>query len=291
MRSREFIIENITSKQVLGYVKNIHPDWSSNVDHMILNHKQWQLINKPIKELQISDPESEDAYIEDPYNRILDIDMSYVGDISKQEILNRPIVADTDGYIIDGNHRALAARLIGLSHIPAYVPVETLDEDSTSISIELVTPQELNVNLKQQVIDLVAQGGEVASNFISTGINRAKLLGIAVDQDRVVAVTAVKQPLTEYRNKVFAAAGVADLADQYPYESGYSYTDSEYRTSGVSARLHREVFRRVNQPMFATVRSDNRVALLGLQRLGFAAIGQPYASSRGDYTLTLLVTS
>jgi GNAT superfamily N-acetyltransferase len=168
---------------------------------------------------------------------------------------------------------------------------ETLDEASTNIAIKIATPQELDVNLKQQVIDLVAQGGEVANNFISTGINRAKLLGIAVDQDRVVAVTAVKQPLTEYRNKVFAAAGVADLADQYPYESGYSYTDPEYRPSGVSARLHREVFRRVNQPMFATVRSDNRVALLGLQRLGFAAIGQPYASSRGDYTLTLLVKS
>ena len=50
------------------------------------------------------------------------IDMDHVADIGRNDIERRPIVVDTDGHIIDGNHRALAARLGGLFDIPAYIP-------------------------------------------------------------------------------------------------------------------------------------------------------------------------
>lgn len=123
---REVVGENLSNSQVLRYVKKIHPDWSGSVDHSIMNHAEWELINYPISKLQIADPESEDAYIEDPYNRILDIDMDHVMSISQHDIKNKPIVVDTDGYIIDGNHRAMAAKLSGMTHIPAYVPYEEI---------------------------------------------------------------------------------------------------------------------------------------------------------------------
>ena len=123
---REVVGENLSNSQVLKYVKKIHPDWSGSVDHSIMNHAEWELINYPVSKLQIADPESEDAYIEDPYNRILDVDMDHVMSISQHDIKNKPIVVDTDGYIIDGNHRAMAAKLSGMTHIPAYVPYEEI---------------------------------------------------------------------------------------------------------------------------------------------------------------------
>ena len=120
------LTENLSNSQVLRYVKKIHPDWSGSVDHSIMNHEEWELINYPVSKLQIADPESEDGYIEDPYNRILDVDMAHVQSIKQHDIKNKPIVVDTDGYIIDGNHRAMAAKLSGMTHIPAYVPYEEI---------------------------------------------------------------------------------------------------------------------------------------------------------------------
>ena len=52
------------------------------------------------------------------------IDMYHVDDITRHDIERKPIVVDSDGHIIDGNHRALAARLSGLKDIPAYVPAQ-----------------------------------------------------------------------------------------------------------------------------------------------------------------------
>lgn len=150
-------------------------------------------------------------------------------------------------------------------------------------------PQNINSEYLQQAKALIAQGGEVGADYINAGVNRAHTVAIALVNDQVVAVTVIKNPNISYRDRVFAAAGVSELADQYSLESGYSYTDPAWRTSNISAQLHRRLFAAVGEPLFATVREQNRVALLGLQRLGFKPIGQPYASSRGDYNIVLLI--
>ena len=51
--------------------------------------------------------------------------MDHVADIHRNDIEQRPVVVDTDGHIIDGNHRAVAARLSGLFDIPAYIPIKS----------------------------------------------------------------------------------------------------------------------------------------------------------------------
>ena len=120
MRAHEFISESIDAEQVLKYVKSIHHDF--RIDNIILDHPHWQLTRIPINKIHVPDPEGED--LDDPYNRVHMIDMYHIEDITPRDIERNPIVVDTDGYIIDGNHRALAARLSGMKDIPAYVPVE-----------------------------------------------------------------------------------------------------------------------------------------------------------------------
>jgi hypothetical protein len=107
------------AEDVLAYVNSIHDGF--NIPDTILDHPHWRKTRVPLNKLHIPDPES-GVDLDDPYNRVQNIDMDHVDDIHRNDIERRPIVVDTDGHIIDGNHRALAARLSGMFDIPAYIP-------------------------------------------------------------------------------------------------------------------------------------------------------------------------
>ena len=114
-------LATVPAEDVLVYVQSIHHDF--HLSDTILAHPRWRKTRVPLNRLHIPDPESGED-LEDPYDRVQMIDMYHVADITRQDIERRPIVVDTDGHIIDGNHRALAARLGGLFDIPAYIPVK-----------------------------------------------------------------------------------------------------------------------------------------------------------------------
>ena len=119
MRLVEFEQKSVPAEDVLAYVQGIHDNF--HIPDTILVHPKWRMTRVPLNRLHIPDPESGED-LDDPYNRVQMIDMYHVDDITRQDIERRPIVVDTDGHIIDGNHRALAARLGGLFDIPAYIP-------------------------------------------------------------------------------------------------------------------------------------------------------------------------
>jgi hypothetical protein len=108
-----------TADQVLSYVKRQHQGFG--LDDAVLEFPHWQLSQVPLNQLEIPDPEPGEVD-QDPYDRVQWMDMAHVADIDPQDIKNRPIVIDSQGYIIDGNHRALAARLMGMQSIPAWHP-------------------------------------------------------------------------------------------------------------------------------------------------------------------------
>ena len=114
-------LKSIPAEDVLAYVRSIHDDF--NIPDTILTHPRWRKTRVPLNKLHVPDPESGED-VDDPYNRVQMIDMDHVADIDRNDIERRPIVVDTDGHIIDGNHRALAARLGGLFDIPAYIPTK-----------------------------------------------------------------------------------------------------------------------------------------------------------------------
>jgi 5'(3')-deoxyribonucleotidase len=110
--------ELYTSRQVLKYVQGIHHEY--HMPKPILAHKTWVLKNIPISSLKTP----EFVHQDDPYRRVIDINWDHVEDIQMQDIKNRPIVADANGWILDGNHRLTAARARGLDTIPALVPYD-----------------------------------------------------------------------------------------------------------------------------------------------------------------------
>lgn len=105
-----------TARQVLKYVQGIHHEY--HMPKPILQYKTWTVRQVPLS--QINTPEF--VHQDDPYRRVIDINWDHVQDISMYDIKNRPIVVDADGWVLDGNHRATAARARGLETIPALVP-------------------------------------------------------------------------------------------------------------------------------------------------------------------------
>jgi|LakMenEpi03Aug12_release.lakeMendotaPanAssembly.Ray.scaffolds.fasta_scaffold762071_1 hypothetical protein len=134
MRAQEFLRENqqATAKQVLAYINKTHhepfePD--SKMTDAVLAHPQWELVRVPLLNLNIPDPEYDDMDSDyepeaDPYGRTMMIEPGHAGEVSMHLIDRNPIVIDADRYIIDGNHRAWAAKyLLNRDYIQAWRPV------------------------------------------------------------------------------------------------------------------------------------------------------------------------
>ena len=107
-----------TNLQVLKYVKGIHHEY--HLEKPILKHKVWVLKNVPIENLKT--PEFYDQ--DDPYRRVIDLDWDHIDNIPVENIMKKPIVADDNGWLLDGNHRFTAARARGLKTIRALVPYQ-----------------------------------------------------------------------------------------------------------------------------------------------------------------------
>jgi hypothetical protein len=131
MRARDFVTENkqVTAKQVLAYINRTHHEpMTPKLARAVLAHPQWQLQQVPLLNLNIPDEEYDDVEQEpesDPYGRVMAVEPGHAGEVSQYLIDKNPIVIDADRYIIDGNHRAWAAKyLLNRDYIMAWVPVE-----------------------------------------------------------------------------------------------------------------------------------------------------------------------
>lgn len=122
-QSKPGITESMAADQVLDYVKRTHAPDEFDIEYSITDHPEWELKTIPLSQLNL-DPDGE---AQDPYNRV-----NWVDDDKVQELIPRigsvlkskPIVVDPEGWIIDGNHRAMAAVEAGLTSVPALVPVK-----------------------------------------------------------------------------------------------------------------------------------------------------------------------
>ena len=129
MRANEFTKPTVTESnhmdadQVLQYVKKIHAPEPFNIEYSITDHPAWELKNISLSQLNL-DPDGEQ---QDPYNRTNWVDYDVVRDLMPkiaQVLKSKPIVVDSNGWIIDGNHRAMAAAEAGLTSVPALVPAQ-----------------------------------------------------------------------------------------------------------------------------------------------------------------------
>lgn len=97
--------EDVRIWEDLTHGRNLNPD----TEKYVKDHK-WKLTTVNPMDLDT------DAF-DDPYNRVIDIDVDHPVNFKD------PIILDSNGVIIDGFHRAYQAQRAGLETIPAYIPV------------------------------------------------------------------------------------------------------------------------------------------------------------------------
>lgn len=142
MRAREFVSETADAKSVLDYIHQTHHEpLTPKLQKAVLAHPSWRLTQVPLSSLHIPDQEYDDEEQEpesDPYNRVQAIDPDHAGEYSANFVDRRPIVVDSQGWIIDGNHRAwAAAELLNRDSIQAWVPVKSAVSEGRGVKQEI----------------------------------------------------------------------------------------------------------------------------------------------------------
>ena len=121
--SKQGMSEAMAADQVLDYVKRTHAPEEFDIEYSITDHPEWELKTIPLSQLNL-DPDGE---TQDPYNRVNWVDYDKVQELIPRigsVLKSKPIVVDPAGWIIDGNHRAMAAAEAGMTSVPALVPVK-----------------------------------------------------------------------------------------------------------------------------------------------------------------------
>jgi hypothetical protein len=144
---------------VLDYVKQAHAPEAFDIEYSITDHPEWELKTIPLSQLNL-DPDGE---TQDPYNRVNWVDYDKVQELIPRigSVLKRmPIVVDSAGWIIDGNHRAMAAAEAGLTSVPALVPVKPVVTENSK-QINWIKP---NFDYEWDEIEFQADAPQVPSD-------------------------------------------------------------------------------------------------------------------------------
>ena len=136
---------------------------------------------------------------------------------------------------------------------------------------------------------LLVAAGTVDPEGITQRIRDASLLLFLKESNgQLVGIGALKRPLSRYRAKVFAKAGISRLSDAYQVELGWVAVRKSHQGRGFSRRIISELISAVKaRKIFATTKDDARAKLFATE-YGFEAAGKPYPSGRG-YDLVLYI--
>jgi len=132
-------------------------------------------------------------------------------------------------------------------------------DKGSRIQLFFECPADVPENILDGICRLVELGGEVGLSWIRENLEKAWLIGYAVEGDRVVATMTHKRPLERYRRRIEEKTGLN--LDGY-LERGYTAVRPEYRGMGLGDRLLKGlVARSPGWKIYVTIRMDNEPAL------------------------------
>jgi len=118
-----------SAEQIWDYVGGIHPKDQQGggfLKRLIMRNPQYELKRVPLSSLHVPNDEDEGN---DPYGRAMFVDVDHAREYSQHHVDKKPVVADAEGHILDGAHRAwAAAELLNRTDIMAWVPAKKLTE-------------------------------------------------------------------------------------------------------------------------------------------------------------------
>ena len=145
----------------------------------------------------------------------------------------------------------------------------------------IVSPSDCTPQALADFESLLTEVATVEPEGLTQRIRHAsQLLLLRESNGQLVGVGALKHPLSSYRTRVFAMAGIAVLSDEYPVELGWVAVAKSHEGRGLSRRIIGELIDVAeNQNLFATTRADARTMRFAAD-YGFKPAGKPYPSGR-----------
>jgi predicted GNAT family N-acyltransferase len=140
-------------------------------------------------------------------------------------------------------------------------------------------PCNFSILMRNEISGLIAEGGQITYINAKSGIDRAELLGVSYEGEKMIAIACLKNPKESYRAHVFKSAQVP-MQESYPYELGYIITRSGYEGKGLCQELLSMLYAKVSHlSMFATTRKPEMVHIL--KKFGFEEYGKRYNGDLG----------
>jgi hypothetical protein len=133
MRAKEFILEAVDVGFITNYIKkhhdeNLHPDYLDNLNKF----SKFILKNIPVNSLKLE---------------LSGLDRAKVEQYKKMNFDTAPPIVVGDGYVLDGYHRATAAKELGIPTIKAYVGTKAIAEGTYDSETFNIKRRPLNVSL------------------------------------------------------------------------------------------------------------------------------------------------
>ncbi len=153
-----------------------------------------------------------------------------------------------------------------------------------SMKTIIKSPQECSTSEIEIFTKLTIEGGQVSTAGLEHRIRQAERLVFVYQDDTCVAIAGLKNPLSQYKSKVFKSAGVEDQQANYKYEVGYIYS----KISGVGNELMKAVVEAAGDAkVFATTQDNNSVMQYLLPKYSFEKLGNSYWNTNNEYLLGL----
>ena len=142
MRARDFIVEAVDVGFITNYIKkhhdkNLHPDYLDNLNKF----SKFILKNIPVNSLKLE---------------LSGLDRAKVEQYKKMNFDTAPPIVVGDGYVLDGYHRATAAKELGIPTIKAYVGTKDVREGTYGGE-----PYTYNLPKRQLNVALLIQKGAI----------------------------------------------------------------------------------------------------------------------------------
>jgi len=165
---------------------------------------------------------------------------------------------------------------------------ERLEQDK--YTIEVKKPANLTPGELEKLVELVAEGGEVAEG-VGQRMKTADAIGLVRYEKSIVGTAALKKPTPGYRRRVFDKAKSSLSPDQFSRELGWIFLKQEHRAKGQMRPLIEGLMVAAgDNGVFATTRASNDRMQRILSHQKFARHGEanPSIENAGEELLLFI---
>ncbi|MBE7636257.1 hypothetical protein GUA87_05335 [Sneathiella sp. P13V-1] len=153
-----------------------------------------------------------------------------------------------------------------------------------------IRPIDCPPGLMRAFIAMVAKGGEVPIENLQRGVPMADMLLFTINDDKkLMGVSALRHPNSNYHKHLFELAGVPEMYNPDSLEACWLYIDPDYR--GLNVWKNNSMKRMEylgNRPVHGIMRVENKLLRKPLDNhKAFAQVGDTFTPEMSDYEVIL----